>query len=272
MLLRIFIVLSILSTSACNNSDRKDVKLDQNATMEETIAYLLQAKYDEEFTVKDVDFEIGLNSYEFSASPKSNPKITFTSTYNELNTIEEKQLGYDGFPNSKFSYQAGVYYKSLFPNKQLKHIAQVSVYSKYTHSYGEKVPEWDTYLKNRVAGSTIRMNTYFFEVPDHEYHQTVVTLFGVMETLQEKYKNDYSVYAGFWPSGFLEGKKFEALTFGFEATTEKDADDILMTFQYLAKEFFVKIVNGSLQDMDEKRVFELIKDFDKNGPTPMVEI
>jgi hypothetical protein len=40
----------------------------------------------------------------------------------------------------------------------------------------------------------------------------------MLRGLHKKYGDNYSLYVGFWPSGFLEGKKLEKLTFGFEAT------------------------------------------------------
>lgn len=239
--------------------------------METQIQNALSSKYNEEFKVVNQYFDKSLNVYTFTAHPENNSSILFEGNFDERQNRVEEQITHDAYPNTKFSFEAGQYFESLFPNKQLKHEAQASVVSAYEHLYGKKVPEWDEYLNDRPDGSTIRMNCYFFEVPDQPYHQIIVTLFGVMETLQLKYKNNYSVYAGFWPKGFLDDKNLEDLTFGFESTKQDDADDLLTVMQYLAKEVFIKIVNGSLDGLNEEKVFELVKDYNKNGQTQMVE-
>ncbi|GLR16688.1 hypothetical protein [Portibacter lacus] len=267
-----FTYISLFLNIGCfSTSSKENVDTNSKNNMEEQIEESLALKYAEPFKVIDQYFDKSLNVYTFTASPKANDDIVFEGNYDERESNEQKKILNDGYPNIKYSYQAGVYFESLFPNKELKHEAQASVYSKYDHTYGTLVPEWDEYLEDRKDGSTIRMNCYFFEVPDQPYHQTVVTLFGIMETLHEKYENNYSVYAGFWPKGFLEDKNLEDLTFGFEATKQEDADDLLSVMQYLAKVVFIKIVNGTLEGLDEEKLFELIKDFNKNGPTPMVE-
>lgn len=116
------------------------------------------------------------------------------------------------------------------------------------------------------------MNCYYFDIPDHAYHQLVITTQAILELLQEKYENQYSLYVGFWPSGFLEDKKLEDLTFGFESTSMEDADNLINVMQYLSKVLFIKIVNGSIESLDDQRIFDLIKDHNKNGPDEMVEI
>jgi hypothetical protein len=269
--LQIFIYIYLLHTLGCSNTPMSKKTTSSTNNMETQIQNALAAKYDEQFEVVDQYFDKSLNVYTFTAHPESNASILFEGNFDERQREVEDQITNDAYPNTKFSFAAGQYFENLFPNKQLKHVAKASVYSAYQHNYGNKVPDWDEYLEERPEGSTIRMNTYFFEVPDQPYHQSIVTLFGVMETLQLKYKNNYSVYAGFWPKGFLEGKKLEDLSFGFEATKQEDADDLLTVMQYLAKEVFIKIVNGSLDGLDEEKVFELVKDYNKNGPTKMVE-
>lgn len=266
----IYLILNVgcFNTSGTSSSPTSESSPEN---MESQIENSLQAKYNEAFKVAEQYFDKSLNLYTFIAHPVSDPEIVFEGNYDERESKEKDKISNDGFPNIKFSYQAGVYFESLFPNKQLKHEAQASVYSNYDHTYGSKVPEWDEYLQQREKASTIRMNCYFFEIPDQPYHQTVVTLFGIMETLHEKYENNYSVYAGFWPKGFLEDKNLKELTFGFESTKMGDADDLLTVMQYLGKELFIKIVNGSLEGLDEEKIFELIKDYNKNGPTEMVE-
>lgn len=260
-----------LLNMGCINSGSTPPKEIRADNMEDQIQKSLQAKYDEAFKVTKQYFDKSLNVYTFTAHPLSNPGISFEGNYDEREAAERDKIANDGFSNTKFSFQAGEYFESLFPNKQLKHEAQASVYSNYEHTYGNKVPEWNEYLQNRKDGSTIRMNCYFFELPDQAYHQTVVTLFGIMETLHEKYENNYSVYAGFWPKGFLEDKKLEELSFGFESTKMGDADDLLTVMQYLGKEVFIKIVSGALEGLNEEKVYEFIKPYNKNGPTEMVE-
>lgn len=276
MILRICTLFTLLAIISCGNSSTNNKNFSweskKNNTMKDSIAYALENKYNEPFEVEETNFEIGLNVVVFKASPKANKAIKFEGQFDERKADIKKSISQDAYPNQKFSCQAGEYYESLFPNKQLKHIAKASVYTPYEHTYGTTVPEWKDYLKERPKGTTVGMNTYFFEVPNDAYDQSIVTLYGIMESLHETYENDYSVYAGFWPKGFLEDKKFDELTFGFEASSHTDADDILLKQQYLAKEVFIKIVNSSLDNLDENKLFELIKDYNKNGPTPVVEL
>ncbi|WP_235299119.1 hypothetical protein [Portibacter marinus] len=240
--------------------------------MKKEIASTLKAKYSEEFTVKEAYFDKSQNLYLFVAHPAAQPEIEFEGTYDERESEEANKIDHDAYPNEKFSYQAGQYYKSLFPNKELKHIASASVHTDYKHKFGNEVPEWSEYLDKRSPKSTVKMNTYFFEIPDRPFHQIVVTLRAILEEMHSKYNNNYSLYAGFWPKGFLEGKNLDEMTFGFDATSEEDADHLINKMQYLQKVLFIKIVNGSVDQIDEEKLFHLIKDDNKNGQNEMIEI
>lgn len=260
------ILFSLLSS--CNGS----VNFNNEESMDNQIEKTLKLKYKESFKVADYSFDKGQNLYLFSAHPIDYPEIIFEGTYDEREDSEENKIDNDGYVNAKFSFEAGLFYESLFPNKELLHVAQASVYSKYIHSFGTKVPEFNTYLQNRIEGSTIRNNTYFFSVPDSPYHQTVVTIQAITESLFMKYGNEFSVYVGFWPEGFLDDKNLEDLTFGFESTSMDDADNLLNVMQYLSKVLFIKVVNGSIEELTHEKLYELIKPHNKNGPNEMVEI
>lgn len=257
---------------SCSNQKTKDVFKQNQKSIKQQISVALTEKYQEKFSVSEVYFEKGLNLYQFTASPKSEAKIQFEGQFDERNSVVKDQIIHDAYPNMKFSYEAAKFYDGLFPNRTLKLVASASVNSMYKHQYGTKVPSLDDQLKNRKTGSTIRMNTYFFEVPNNAYHQTVVTIRAVLEELHAKYGNNYSLYVGFWPEGFLEGKKLEELSFGFEATSQNDADNLLNKMQYLSKVLFIKITSGAIDSLDEEQLFELIKDYNKNGLDEMVEI
>ncbi len=232
----------------------------------------LESKYAESFKLVDFYFEKGLNLYVFQASPKSNTDIVFEGTFDERKDNANERISHDAYPNMKFSHAASQFYVALFKQIDLPHYASASVVTDYVHPWGDKVPSWDQYLQNRSAKSTIRMNTYYFDVPDDAGHEIVVHQKAILEALHSKYHNNYSLFVGFWPSGFLEGKKLEDLTFGFTATSEKDADNLLNTMQYLSKVLFIKIVNGSIEGLDEQQLFDLIQDDNKNGPNEMVEM
>lgn len=179
---------------------------------------------------------------------------------------------HDAYPNIKWSYEASVYYESLFPNKELEHVAQASVVEYYKHNYGDKVQSWLKYQNGRSSDCTIRMNTYYFEIPKQPYDQSIVTHFAILETLHETYGNNYSVYAGFWPKGFLELKELSKLRFGFNENELGDADDLLIKFKYLKKVLFFKIVNNSIEGINEKKLFDLIQDFNKKGQDEMIKL
>jgi hypothetical protein len=240
--------------------------------MKTKIENTLKLKYKEDFNVIEHYFEKGLNLYQFKANPLKNKEIVFGGTFDERVVSEHNKISSDGFINSKYAYEASLFYKSLFSGKNLTHVAQASVYSRYEHTFGTTVPSWTDYLKKRENGSTIRNNTYFFTIPETPDDQLVKTLRAAIESLHDKYRNEYSIYVGFWPEGFLEDLNFDDLTFGFETTSMEDADNLLNVMQYLSKVFFVKIINGSIESLTHERIFELIKDHDKNNPEIMVEI
>jgi len=240
--------------------------------MKTEIEKTLKAKYNEEFVVHDQYFDKSLNLYVFEASPKNEEQIRFEGNFDERASSKNDRIDHDAYPNEKFSHEAGEYYESLFPNKQLKHYASASVNTNYHHEFGNLVPAWDAYVKDRGSQSTIRMNTYFFEIPDRPFHQIVVTLRAILEELQIKYENNFSLYSGFWPEGFLEDKNLEELSFGFNSTSDQDADNLINKMQYLEKVLFIKIIGGSVEDIDEQKLFNLIKDDNKNGLNEMTEL
>lgn len=268
-----FILLSFFFLSvSCNNITAEHPNISKDLSMEKQISRTLEAKYDEEFTVLEHSFDKALNIYTFKAHPSANDQVIFEGDFDEREKEVKNKIDSDGYVNSKYSWEAGDFYESLFPNKELKLKVATSVYSYYQHEFGSKVPDWDDYLENRDERSTIRMNCYFFDIPDGPYHQLVITMEAIIELLHEKYGNNYSIYTGFWPSGFLEDFDFEKMTVGFESTSMEDADNLLNKMQYLSKEFFVKIVNRSIEKLTDERIYSLIKDHNKNGPTEMVEI
>jgi hypothetical protein len=248
------------------------VNINNEESMDNQIEKTLKLKYKESFKVTDSSFDKGLNLYLFSAHPIDKPEIIFEGTYDEREDSEENKIDNDGYVNSKFSYEASVFYEEQFPNKELTHVAKTSVYSRYEHQFGNPLISWNEYLSERLDGSTIRNNTYFFSIPDGPYHQTVITLQAVIESLHMKYKNNFSVYVGFWPEGFLDDQDINELTFGFENTKMEDADNLLNVMQYLSKVLFIKIVNGSIASLTHEKLYELIKPHNKNGPDELVEI
>ncbi|MDG1174677.1 MAG: hypothetical protein P8N07_02655 [Flavobacteriales bacterium] len=80
------------------------------------------------------------------------------------------------------------------------------------------------------------------------------------------------MYAGFWPKGFLELKELSKLRFGFNENELGDADDLLIKFKYLKKVLFFKIVNNSIEGINEKKLFDLIQDFNKKGQDEMIKL
>jgi len=240
-------------------------------SMKVQIERALKAKYAVGFEVIDSYFEKGLNLYVFTAAETNNPQIIFEGNFDERQKDVKKQITSDGYINQRFSYEAEDYFSSLLDKKYGEAIG-ASVYSRFEHRFGERVPSLDEYLKNRMEKSTIRSNRYFFEIPKNPDDPMVAEIQEMLRGLHKKYGNNYSLYVGFWPPGFLEGKELKKLTFGFEATTMEDADNLLNVMQYMERVFFVKVVNGSIGSLTPQQIFDLIKPYNKKGPTQMIEI
>ncbi len=273
-------VLIVVASTQFSCDDPKGVALDgaekvvsgvMKTSMKVQIERALKEKYAVRFDVSDSYFEVGLNLYVFTAAETNNPKIIFEGNFDERQKDVKKQITSDGYINQKFSYEAQDYFSSLLDKKYGKAIG-ASVYSRLEHRFGDAVPSLNEYLKNRVEESTIRSNRYVFEIPKSPNDPVVAEIGKMLRGLHKKYGNKYSLYVGFWPPGFLEGKKLEDLTFGFEATSMEDADNLLNVMQYMERVFFVKVVNGSIDQLTNEKIFELIMPFNKSGPTLMVEI
>jgi len=278
--LKKIVVLLVVASIQFGCDDPKGVALDgaekvvsgvMKTSMKVQIERALKAKYGVQFDVSDSYFEMGLNVYVFTAAETNNPKIIFEGNFDERQKDVKKQITSDGYINHKFSIEAEDYFSSLLDRKYGKAIG-ASVYSRFEHRFGEPVPSLDEYLKDRIEKSTIRSNRYFFVIPKSPNDPVVAEIGKMLWGLHKKYGINYSLYVGFWPPGFLEGKELDRLTFGFEATTMEDADNLLEVIQYMEKVFFVKVVNGSIDPLTNEKIFEMIKPFNKNGPTLMVEI
>lgn len=266
--MKVILFLYLMFAASCTSSNDPN-NSNMNENISKQIENLLEDKYSEGFKVTESNFEKGLNAYTFTAHPSANPEIIFTGEYDERDADPKKKLSTDSYVNNSLSYEGTVYFESLFPNKELTHVAQTEIYSNMMHTWGNKVIDLSSFLENRPDGSTVLMNSYFFDIPDEPYHQIVVTIRAVLEELQMKYKNNYAFYTGFWPEGFLEDKEFSELTWGFNATTMDDADEVLNVFQYLAKVLFFKIVSGSIDTLDEEKLFQLIEPHNKQGQNEM---
>lgn len=116
------------------------------------------------------------------------------------------------------------------------------------------------------------MNTYYFTIPESPYDQTIVTHRAIMEELPNIYENNFSMYAGFWADNFLENNELTEQSFGFSVTNHEDADNLLVKFQYLEKALFFKVISGSVSEINEEKLFGLIKDYNKNGQDDMTEL
>ncbi len=278
--LKILGILVVAASAQLSCDDPKGVALDGaekvvsgalKKSMKVQIERALKAKYAVRFDVVDSYFEMGLNLYVFTAAETNSPNIIFEGNFDERKKDVKEKITSDGYINQKFSYEAEDYFSSLLDKKYGKAFG-ASVYSRLEHRFGEPVPSLDEYLKNRIEKSTIRSNRYFFEIPKSASDPVVTEIGKMLHGLHKKYRNNYSLYIGFWPPGFLEGKKLEKLTFGFEATSMEDADNLLNVIQYMERVFFVKVVNGSIDQLTNEKIFELIKPANKNGPDSMVEI
>lgn len=267
-----FSLFYLILISSCVSSGHEKATTSNDLLMEQQIEKTLNAKYKEDFKVTEQFFDKSLNLYLFKAHPANNKEIIFEGNFDEREADIKDKIDQDSYVNTNFSFQATQFFESTFPNKELKYKISSSIYSYYDHKFGNSLPSFDEWLEERPEKSTIRMNCYFFDIPDEPYHQLVITLQAVIEMLHEKFDNNYSVYTGFWPSGFLEDKDFKNMTVGFESTSMDDADNLLNVMQYLSKVFFVKVVNSSIEKLDDEGVYNLIKDHNKKGPNAMVEI
>lgn len=259
-----FILIIIFS---CNVEEKKE--RDIQMEIKQGIKNVLKQKYSEEFEITDLYFEKGLNAYQFEAVPKKEKDISFHGTYNELNEDIKKQI-HDSYPNKYLGYEATHYLKSLLGNNSENVALDVAVYSYQKHGFGEEVPVMDDFLQNRSEKSTISNFLYFFRVPTSADDEIIDTIRQIIKGLHLKYGNNYYLEIGFWPEGFLENKSFERLTFGFNSTSHEDADNLLNKIQYMDKVLQVKIVNNSINKMDNNMIFSWIQDFNTKGQNEMI--